>query len=77
MEEDWQADLSGVSRRTWKAWATSAGAQHMPGEEAWLAGQHRWNGERKYYLSNLPADTPIRALARTINARWVCEQAHQ
>lgn len=55
----------------------SSGAQHMPGEEAWLAGEHRSNGERKYYLSNLPADTPIKELARAIKARWICEQAHQ
>ena len=34
-------------------------------------------GERKYYLSNLPAGTPLRALAAAIKARWVCEQAHQ
>lgn len=32
------------------------GQQHLPGEEAWLIGEHRSNGERKYYLSNLPAD---------------------
>ncbi|MER8760426.1 IS701 family transposase [Mesorhizobium sp. M0976] len=55
----------------------SAGAQHMPGEEAWLVGEHRSNGERKYYLSNLPADTPIKNLAGAIKARWICEQAHQ
>ncbi|CCA93871.1 hypothetical protein PP1Y_AT31187 [Novosphingobium sp. PP1Y] len=55
----------------------SAGAQHMPGEEAWLAGEHRSNGERKYYLSNLPADTPMKALTGAIKARWICEQAHQ
>ena len=55
----------------------SAGAQHMPGEKAWLVGEHRSNGERKYYLSNLPGDTPIKALAGAIKARWVCEQAHQ
>ena len=55
----------------------SAGAQHMPGEEAWLVGEHRSNGERKYYLSNLPADTPIKDLAGAIKARWICEQAHQ
>jgi SRSO17 transposase len=36
------------------------GAQHLPGEEVWLVGEHRSTGERKYYLSNLPADTPIR-----------------
>lgn len=55
----------------------AAGAQHMPGEEAWLVGERRSNGERKYYLSNLPAETSIRDLAGAIKARWVCEQAHQ
>ena len=53
------------------------GAQHVPGEEVWLVGEHRSTGERKYYLSNLPADTPLRQLAGAIKARWVCEQAHQ
>lgn len=53
------------------------GAQHMPGEEAWLVSERRSSGERKYYLSNLPAGTPLRALAAAIKARWVCEQAHQ
>jgi SRSO17 transposase len=53
------------------------GHQHMPGDEAWLIGERRASGERKYYLSNLPIDTPINALASTIKARWVCEQAHQ
>ena len=55
----------------------SSGAQHMPGEEAWLVGEHRSNGERKYYLSNLPADISIKELAGAIKARWICEQAHQ
>ncbi|MEG8223954.1 transposase, partial [Sphingomonas sp. HH69] len=55
----------------------AAGAQHMPGEEAWLVGEHRSNGERKYYLSNLPADTAIKDVAGAIKARWICEQAHQ
>lgn len=40
-------------------------------------GEHRSNGERKYYLSNLPADTPIKEVAGAIKARWICEQAHQ
>ena len=53
------------------------GAQHLPGEEVWLVGEHRSTGERKYYLSNLAADTPIKQLAGAIKARWVCEQAHQ
>lgn len=53
------------------------GAQHLPGEHVWVIGEHRSTGERKYYLSNLPADTPIKQLAGAIKARWVCEQAHQ
>jgi len=50
---------------------------HLPGEEVWLVGERRASGEHKYYLSNLPADTPLETLAATIKARWVCEQAHQ
>jgi SRSO17 transposase len=50
---------------------------HLPGDEVWLVGEHRASGERKYYLSNLPADAPLEELAATIKARWVCEQAHQ
>ena len=53
------------------------GAQHLPGEEVWVVGEHRSTGERKYYLSNLPAETPVKRLAGAIKARWVCEQAHQ
>jgi SRSO17 transposase len=53
------------------------GGQHMPGEEAWVIGEHRASGERKYYLSNLPASASLRTLAAAIKARWVCEQAHQ
>ena len=51
--------------------------QHVPGEQAWLIGEHRASGEKKYYLANLPANTDLRTLAATIKARWVCEQAHQ
>jgi SRSO17 transposase len=53
------------------------GQQHLPGDEAWLIGEHRTSGEKKYYLANLPARTDLRTLAATIKARWVCEQAHQ
>src|SRR6202451_3901216 len=53
------------------------GMQHMPGEEAWLVGERRASGERKYYLSNLPAEANLKTLAATIKARWICEQAHQ
>lgn len=51
--------------------------QAMPGDEVWLVGERRPGGEQKYYVSNLPADTPIRTLVAAIKARWVCEQAHQ
>lgn len=51
--------------------------QHLPGDEAWLIGEQRASGEKKYYLANLPAGTNLRTLAATIKARWVCEQAHQ
>jgi SRSO17 transposase len=53
------------------------GHQHLPADEAWLIGEHRMSGEKKYYLANLPAGTDLRSLAATIKARWICEQAHQ
>jgi SRSO17 transposase len=57
--------------------ATWGNNRHLPGKEAWLVGEWRSNGERKYHLSNLPPETPLRDLAAAIMARWVCEQAHQ
>lgn len=52
--------------------------QAMPGaEEVWVVGERRKTGEQKYYLSNLPADATLKALAAAIKARWICEQAHQ
>jgi SRSO17 transposase len=56
---------------------TWANNRHLPGDEVWLVGEWRSSGERKYYLSNLPPRTSLRALAAAIKARWVCEQAHQ
>jgi SRSO17 transposase len=55
-------------------WANN---RHLPGQEAWLVGEWRSSGERKYYLCNLPPRTSLRALAAAIKARWVCGQAHQ
>src|SRR4051812_18429294 len=56
---------------------TWANNRHLPGDEVWLVGEWRSNGERKYHLANLPPRTSLRALAGAIKARWVCEQAHQ
>jgi SRSO17 transposase len=55
----------------------AARGRHLPGEEAWLVGEHRASGERKYYLADLPADASLETLAALIKARWVCEQMHQ
>src|SRR5918911_2676153 len=55
----------------------AAGGRHLPGDEAWLVGEHRASGEKKYYLSNLPPDASLEALTALIKARWVCEQVHQ
>jgi SRSO17 transposase len=62
----------GPPQRIW-----DKGQQHLPGDEAWLIGEHRTSGEKKYYLANLPARMDLHALAAMIKARWVCEQAHQ
>jgi SRSO17 transposase len=55
----------------------ATGGQHLPGEEAWLIGEHRATGERKYYLSNLPPEASLETLAALSKARWICEQMHQ
>jgi SRSO17 transposase len=66
----------------------AARAQHLPGEEAWLVGEHRASGERKYYLTNHPVDTSLETLAAQIKAalgrllpaapaetdRWLCHR---
>src|SRR3982751_2991625 len=36
-----------------------AGGRHLPGAEAWLVGEHRATGEKKYHLSDLPADASL------------------
>jgi SRSO17 transposase len=50
---------------------------HLPGEPAWLVGEVRAAGERRYYLTNHPADAPLRTLVGALKQRWACEQLHQ
>jgi len=50
---------------------------HLPGQPAWLVGEERSGGERRYYLTSHPAETPRRTVVRALKARWACEQAHQ
>jgi SRSO17 transposase len=38
--------------------------QHLPGQPAWLVCEARSSGERKYYFTNHPPNTPRRTLAR-------------
>jgi SRSO17 transposase len=54
-----------------------SGAQHLPGDAAWLVCERRASGERKYYLTNHTEDVALERLAALIKSRWVCEQAHQ
>jgi SRSO17 transposase len=71
-----QAEFAAVRVRVADGPVARAG-QHLPGEEAWLVGEHRTSGEKKYYLCSHPAGTSLETLAALIKARWVCEQMHQ
>jgi len=57
--------------------APCAAGGRLPGRQGWLIGEWRDDGEKKYYLSNLPRQASRMRLARMIRARWVCEQGHQ
>ncbi|GGI34349.1 hypothetical protein GCM10010987_78950 [Bradyrhizobium guangdongense] len=54
----------GPPQRIW-----DEGQQHLPGDGAWLIGEQRTSGEKKYYIANLPAATDLRAPAATIKVR--------
>jgi SRSO17 transposase len=50
------------------------------GPEGWLLVEQPLPGEEgptKYYLSNLPADTPLRQLVLLAHSRWVVEQFYE
>lgn len=49
-----------------------------PSDELWLIAEHRpGNDEYKYYVSDLPAATPNRELARFVKLRWRVERDYQ
>jgi SRSO17 transposase len=73
---DLQADFAAFRIRVADG-PVMSGAQHLPGEEAWLVCERRGSGERKYHLTNHAEDVPLESLAALIKGRWVCEQAHQ
>jgi SRSO17 transposase len=51
--------------------------QHLLSQAAGLVCDACSSGERKYYFTTHPTDTPRRTLLRAIKACWTCEQAHQ
>lgn len=51
-------------------------AKGLPGAEVWLVCEQRAD-ERRYYVTNHPADSKLVTLAAAIKARWSCEQVHQ
>jgi SRSO17 transposase len=66
----------------------ATGGAHLPvtdrrvstGPEGWLLGEcplPGTPGERKYYLSSLPADTPLQRLVELAHARWAIEQFYE
>jgi SRSO17 transposase len=64
----WRAGTKGPLRARFAAvrvgvadGAQNARAQHLPGEAAWLVGEERPGGARRYYLTNHP---PAASLAR-------------
>ena len=61
------AGTSGMASR--RSWASA--------EEVWVIGEHRSTGERKYYLSNLPAKTPLKQLAGAIKAHYAKKARQQ
>jgi SRSO17 transposase len=52
-------------------------AVHLPGDPAWLVCERFTNGDRKYYLVNLPVSASRKQIVGAIKARWACEQGHQ
>ena len=49
----------------------------QPGVTRWLLIEQLGNETFKYYLSNLPANTPLAELVRLTHQRWAIEQGYQ
>jgi SRSO17 transposase len=67
-------------------WATGGGqfstSHHRvrTGPEGWLLGERPMPGERgdrKWYVSNLPANTPLHRLVEVAHSRWPIEQFYE
>ena len=86
----WREHDDGVLRKQFVAvrvhWATGGpqfSTSHprvCTGPEGWLLGERPVPGEHgdcKWYLSNLPADTPLHRLVEVAHSRWPIEQFYE
>jgi SRSO17 transposase len=56
---------------------TNGRGQHLPGQLAWVIGEQRRGGERKYDVCNLPPAPPLARLVEVTKRRWSCELTHR
>ncbi len=54
-----------------------AGRRRQPGAARWLLIEQLSDETFKYFLSNLPANTPLAELVRLAHQRWAIEQGYQ
>ena len=77
--EDWQAltvaeGAQGPRRYRFAARRVYESEGGLPTREAWLLIRENLDGsERKFYLSNAPADTSLQTLAEVASKRWAIE----
>jgi SRSO17 transposase len=50
---------------------------HLPGDPVWLVCERFSNGDRRYYLVNLPLSASRKKIVSALKGRWACEQMHQ
>jgi SRSO17 transposase len=86
----WRVHDNGVLRKQFVAlrvhWATGGAefstnhSRVFTGPEGWLLGERPVpgaRGERKWYYSTLPADTPLQRLVEVAHSRWPIEQFYE
>ena len=71
----WRVGTKGPLQAEFSAIRVRTAGVHLPGDEAWLVAERRSSEEIKYYVTNHPSNTKLKALAGAIKARWACEQA--